>query len=51
MNNLKIFCLSIYNDNYNFFKKMGFIPVGLGDNLYNSNWLLDNTKKKYFLQK
>ena len=54
MNSLKIFCLSIYNDNSQFFKKLNYVPVGLGDNTYNDDWLLDTggnniaRKNKYY---
>lgn len=54
MNSLKIFCLSIYNDNSQFFKKLNYVPVGLGDNTYNDDWLLDTggnniaCKNKYY---
>lgn len=54
MSNLKIFCLSIYNKNYDFFKEFNYTPVGLGNNIFNNNWLLDNTgnnislKNKYY---
>ena len=41
----KIFCLTIYNKNYDFFNKLGFTPVGLGLNSYNDDWLLDNVGK------
>jgi len=43
--NLKIFCLTIYNNNYHFFRNLGYVPVGLGNNIYNKGWLLDNNKK------
>ena len=31
---MKIFCLSIYNENYEEFKKLNLIPVGLGDEIF-----------------
>ena len=44
-NILNIFCLCLYNNFYNQFKKLKYIPVGLGNNFFNSKFLRDNTKK------
>ena len=41
---MKIFCISIYNENYSFFKKNNFIPVGLGNNHFDKNWVSDKFK-------
>tara|TARA_B100000989_G_scaffold291180_1_gene265352 strand:+ start:4348 stop:5139 length:792 start_codon:yes stop_codon:yes gene_type:complete len=38
---MKIFCLSIHNNNYEKFKKLDLIPVGLGDANFDSQWLND----------
>ena len=38
---MKIFCLSIYNNNYEKFKKLNLIPVGIGDEKFDSHWLND----------
>ncbi|MDC3087524.1 DUF4422 domain-containing protein [Candidatus Pelagibacter sp.] len=38
---MKIFCLSIYNNNYEKLKKLDLIPVGLGNADFNSQWLND----------
>jgi hypothetical protein len=38
---MKIFCISIYNKNFNQFKKMKFIPVGVGNSKFNNNWITD----------
>ncbi len=38
---MKIFCLSIYNNNYEKFQKLDLIPVGLGDAKFDSQWLND----------
>jgi len=38
---MKIFCISIYNENYSFFKKNYLIPVGLGVNNFDKNWIND----------
>ena len=41
---MKIFCLSIYNENFNQFKKLDLIPVGLGNKSFDSRWLNDRGK-------
>ena len=41
---MKIYCISIYNENYDFFKNNNLIPVGLGNQNFNSNWLNDKGK-------
>ena len=38
---MKIFCLSIYNNNYEIFKKLNLIPVGLGNEKFDTQWLND----------
>ncbi len=38
---MKIFCLSIYNKNYDQLKKLDLIPVGLGKETFGSKWLND----------
>ena len=38
---MKTFCISIYNENYSFFKKNDLIPVGLGNNKFDENWMND----------
>jgi hypothetical protein len=43
MNNLNIYCLSIYPVQFNLFKKLKYIPVGLGKNNFSDDWLKDNT--------
>lgn len=41
---MKIFCLSIYNENYELFKHLDLIPVGLGTNNFDNVWLKDENK-------
>ena len=41
---MKIFCLSIYNKNFDQYKKLDLIPVGLGNNSFDSRWLNDKGK-------
>ena len=45
MKNLSMFCLSLYGDHLNNLKKINYIPVGLGENNFNNEWLRDNTKQ------
>ena len=42
MNNLNMYCICLHDNNYNDVKKLGYIPVALGKNEFNSNWLRDN---------
>ena len=42
---MKIYCISIYNQNYKFFKKNNLIPVGLGKKKFSSKWFDDKHKK------
>jgi len=41
---MKIYCISIYEENYDFFKNNNLIPVGIGRKKFNDNWLNDNGK-------
>ena len=41
MKNLKMFCISLEPNHYNYIKKLGYIPVGLGDKDFNDDWLKD----------
>ena len=43
-NILNIFCLCLHNNFFEQLKKLKYIPVGLGDNFFNSKFLRDNTK-------
>ena len=45
MKNLSMFCLSLYGKHLNNLKKINYIPVGLGENNFNNQWLRDNTKQ------
>jgi hypothetical protein len=45
MKNLSMFCLSLYGEHLNNLKKINYIPVGLGENNFNNEWLRDNTKQ------
>ena len=37
--------MSLYNSNYNIIKSLGYIPVGLKNTDFSSEWLRDNTLK------
>ena len=41
MKNLNMFCLTLEPNHYEFIKQLGYIPVGLGDNNFNNDWLSD----------
>ena len=43
MNKIRMYCLSLSDSNYEKIKKLGYIPVGLGGDNFNSNWIRDNT--------
>jgi len=45
MKNISMFCLSLYGEHLNNLKKINYIPVGLGENNFNNEWLRDNTKQ------
>lgn len=45
MENLSMFCLSLYPEHLSNLKKINYIPVGLGKNNFNNDWLKDNTKQ------
>ena len=39
---MKMFCLSLYPEHLNNLKKINYIPVGLGNNLFSDEWTKDN---------
>jgi hypothetical protein len=41
---MKVFCISIFNENYKLFKSLNLIPVGLGKKKYSKNWLIEKEK-------
>tara|TARA_B110000014_G_scaffold259432_1_gene247240 strand:+ start:145 stop:978 length:834 start_codon:yes stop_codon:yes gene_type:complete len=41
MKNFKMFCISLEPNHYEFIKKLGYEPVGLGDKNFNKNWYQD----------
>ena len=42
MQNLKMFCICIHNELLSKVKKLNYIPVGLGDDKFDSDWKKDN---------
>ena len=42
MNKLKMYCICLHDRNYNAVKKLGYIPVGLGKEIFSDGWLKDN---------
>ena len=40
---MKIYCLDIHNSNLHKIKKLKYIPVGLGEDNFDSGWLRDNS--------
>ena len=45
MENLKMFSLCLYPRHFSLIKKLNYIPVGLGKNNFDNNWLKDDTKE------
>lgn len=43
MANLKMFCISLESNHYQFIKKLGYIPVGLGEKIFDGNWFSDKS--------
>jgi len=41
MRNLKMFCISLEPNHYNFIKELGYIPVGLGEKDFSEDWFSD----------
>ena len=45
MNNAKIYCLCLHDELINKIKELKYIPVGLGNNNFSDEWLLDKKGK------
>ena len=43
MQNLKMYCICIHNEILPKVKKLNYIPVGLGDDEFNQEWIRDNS--------
>ena len=39
-----MFCITIFDDHYKKIKNLGYIPVGLGKDISNKNFLTDKSK-------
>ena len=48
---MKVFCISIFNENYKLFKSLNLIPVGLGKKKYSKKWLIKKKKKNIYVKK
>jgi len=42
MNKLKMYCICLHERNYRAVKELGYIPVGLGKEIFSNGWLRDN---------
>jgi len=45
MTNLRMHCLTLNPEHLEKIKKLDYLPVGLGNNSFNKEWLRDNTEK------
>ena len=43
MQNLNMYCLTINEDHLEGIKKIGYLPVGLGNNIKSKEFIRDNT--------
>ena len=43
MTSLKMYCFSLANSNLEKIKKINYIPVGLGKEIFDKEWIRDNT--------
>ena len=43
MQNLKMFCICIHNELLTKVKKLNYIPVGLGGDKFDKEWIRDNS--------
>ena len=44
MKNLKMFCLTLEPKHLKFIESLQYIPVGLGDKNFSTNWMTDKTE-------
>ena len=49
MENLKMFCICVHNDLLPKLKLINYIPVGLGDEKFDTGWLTDKSGKNISL--
>ena len=43
MKNLKMFCISLEPNHYNFIKSLDYAPVGLGEKEFSDDWFRDKS--------
>ena len=43
MKKLNMFCLTLQPEHYKFIKKLGYKPVGLGEEVFNNDWFTDKS--------
>ena len=43
MSSLRMYCIDLYNEDYNKIKSLEYLPVGLGADTFKNEWLRDNT--------
>ena len=43
MKDLKMFCISLEPNHYNFIKDLGYLPVGLGEKYFDDGWFTDTS--------
>ena len=48
MKNLKMFCISLESNHYDFIKELGYIPVGLGEKHFSNDWFSDKSGTNIF---
>ena len=41
MKKIRMFCISLEPNHYKFIKDLGYTPVGLGEKIFDDNWLSD----------
>ena len=52
MKKLKMFCISLEPNHYNFIKSLDYVPVGLGEKEFNADWFRDkpNIKRQNIIE-
>ena len=45
MKKLNLYCIDLYDSDYNKIKSLNYTPVGVGKNKFSKKWLTDKTKK------
>jgi len=48
MKNLKMFCISLEPNHFEYIKKLGYTPVGLGEKNFKDGWFTDKSGKSIF---